>query len=528
VPEQPPKPDRPFHGLTENFDPAPERDGDLTRRQHLGMLLGALGGAAAGQNAPVTDGEPVAHAATHGNLWPYDTAIPGSVSAPVLEQAQDTTGTTPNITIQTAAAKTGSGNPGGNITFVCGAGDGLTLPYPWPPVSGQPYQGFYFTTNTAINGSSTFGLGRLNYIGGGVVNLCLGLGDNGVGGGVAGVEIGCYSELSIATEGGEVNCHAIRTPPGLDANWVLQPCTHDATNEAGWILTVPILHPTSGDASCVQVLAVESGSFGTGTLRYYDAQLGGVRRFSVIEQSGYASLAFYDANGYTANEASFIAIPFGTGDGTDQGILVQRNNGNTADLEIITREVGELYFGSYSESNRYHTLDTTLFEAYAKGGSGFQFSNPYGTIGAFRSDSQRTIVQGEPDGGRDGCIAQIYSANTTSTLAEQTVAVVPLLPGVNHIHWVLTAWDTTGTDFASFEIATCYYANGTTVITTPSVAPTVTDTGHTAGAGTSIYPTLVPTASGGGTYVVVKVSPWTCDSVHWVLRAVSVVNTGLF
>jgi hypothetical protein len=348
-----------------------------------------------------------------------------------------------------------------------------------------------------------------------------------VGDGVAGVEISAYSELSIATEGGLVNCYAIGS--GLYSNWFLKPLVDDTTNEAGWALTVQIRHPTSGDASCVQVLAEQSDTFGTGTLRYYDAQLDGVRRFSVIEQSGYASLAFYDANGYTANEASFIAIPFGTGDGTDQGILVQRNNGNTADLEIITRQISELYFGSYSECNRYHTLDTTLFEAYAKGGRGFQFSNPYsGTIGAFRSDSSKTIVQGEPDVGRDGCIAQIYSANTTSTRAEQTVAVVPLLPGVNQIHWVLTAWDTTGTDFASFEITTCYYANGTTLITSPSAAPKVTDTGHTEGAGTSIRPTLVPTASGDGTYVVVNVSPWTCDSVHWVLRAVSVVNTGLF
>jgi hypothetical protein len=455
------------------------------------------------------------------SFWPYNVPIPGSVAAPVLEQAQDTTGTTPNITFQTAAAKTGSGNPGGNAYFVGGAGDGLTLPYP------TSNQGFNYLLNTSVSGSSSYYLGRLFYNGAGVVGLQLGGGANGVGSGVAGVEISCYSELSLATEGGLVNCVAVAGPN--QSNWYLKPCLTDATNEAGLAITIDFSHPTSGDVSCVQVLAVDVGSFGTGTLRYYDAELGGVRRFSFNEQGGFASLAFYDTSGNTANEQSFIALPFGPTTGSsDVGIMVQRNPTNTGDLEIISRQnaTRELFFGSYSEINRLHTLNQTAFEALTTGALGFQFSNPNNVIGAFRSDTHATIVHGAPDGGHSGCIAQLYHALTASTAAAQQVALVPLQAGVNQIHWVLTAWDTTGTNFASFEIVTCYYANGTTTVTSPSAAATITDTGHTAGAGTSIAVTLVPGASGGVTNVAVNVTPWTGNSISWTLRAVTVVNPG--
>ena len=350
--------------------------------------------------------------------WPYNTTIPGSIAAPVLSQAQDTTGTTPDITFQTAAAKTGSGNAGGSAHFVGGAGDGL---------SGFPSatQGFHFTLNTAVNGSTAYELAYLKYGGAGVAILTLGGGQNGVGGGVAAVEISCYSELSIATEGGVINMFAINDPFNLNAGYFLQPCVTDGTNEAGFALTVDIHHPTSGDASCFQALAVESGSFGTGTLRYYDAQLGGVRRFSVIEQNGYAAVACYD------------------------------HAGNR----------------SYQEAD--------------------------------------------------------YVATTTATTAGQTIALVPLPAGVNQVHWTLTAWDTTGTNFATFEIVTAYLANGTTTITSPSAAATITDTGHTAGAGTSIAVTLVPTVSGGETNLAVNVTPWTTNSVHWALHVVSPINTGV-
>lgn len=353
-------------------------------------------------------------------LWPYGSAIPGSIAAPVLSQAQDTTGTTPSITIQSAAAKTGSGNNGGNVVFIGGEGDGLSGGYP------SAQQGFYYSLNSTgsplVNYGGDFALSRLFYNGGGVVCLNLGGGSNGVGGGIAGVEISCYSELSLATEGGLVNCQAVNGT--YISSWFLKPCLNDTTNEAGWALTVDILHPTSGDASCVQVLAVESGAFGTGTLRYYDAQLGGVRRFSVIEQNSYAALAFYD------------------------------HAGNR----------------SYQEAD--------------------------------------------------------YVATTAATTAGQTIALVPLPAGVNQVHWTLTAWDTTGTNFATFEIVTAYLANGTTTITSPSAAATITDTGHTAGAGTSIAVTLVPTVSGGKTNLAVNVTPWTTNSVHWALHVVSPINTG--
>ena len=460
-------------------------------------------------------------------FWPYNTTIPGSIAAPVLSQAQDTTGTTPSITIQSAAAKTGSGNNGGNVVFIGGEGDGLSGGYP------SSQQGFYYSLNTTGSPLPTYGgdfaLARLFYSAGGAVIYTLGGGMNGVGAGVAGVEISCYSELSIATEGGLINFAAINDPHNLDATLFMQPCVNDGTNEAGFAFTVNILHPTSGDASCVQVLAVESGAFGTGTLRYYDAQLGGVRRFSFNEQAGYASLAFYDTSGQTANEQSFISVPYGPTSGTpDIGIVVQRNSANTGDLEIITRQTGELYFGSYSENNRYHALNQVDFELFNTG-LGFNFSNPVsGTIAAFRSDTQKTIVHGSPDLGKDGCIAQFYFANTTSTSAGQQIALVQLWAGVNQIHWVLTAQDTTGTNFASFEITTCYNSNGTSVITNPSAAATVTDTGHSTGAGTSIAPTLVPTVTGGVTYLSVTVTPWTTNQIHWSLRAVTVVNTGTF
>lgn len=350
-----------------------------------------------------------------GGLWPYGSAIPGSIAAPVLSQAQDTTGTTPNITVQSAAAKTGSGNIGGNITFVGGAGDGLTLPYP------GFYQGFYFDLNTTINGSSIYGLGGFRYIGGGVVNLILGTGDNGVGGGVAAVELGCYSELSIATEGRIINLQAVHDATGLTAGVFLFAADTDGADEAGFSVTVPIQHPTGGSGTVIQALAVQSGSLGaSATIRYYDAQLGGVRRYSVIEQNGYAALAFYDHAG-----------------------------------------------------NRSYQ-DTT------------------------------------------------YSATTSSSAAGQTIATVPLPPGVNQCHWILSAWDTTGTNFASFEIVGCYYSNGTSSITSPSAGPSVTDTGHTSGAGTGISVTLVPT----GASIAVNVTPWTSNSVHWSVRAVTAINTG--
>lgn len=356
-----------------------------------------------------------------GGLWPYGSAIPGSVTAPVLSQAQDTTGTTPNITIQSAAAKTGSGNDGGTITFVSGAGDGLTPPFPWAPVSGQPYQGFYYTINTSVSGSTFYDLARLTYIGGGVVNLTLGGGANAVGEGVAGVEIGCYSELSIATEGRIINFQAVHDATGLTAGVFLFAADTDGADEAGFSVTVPIQHPTGGSGTVIQALAVQSGSLGaSATIRYYDAQLGGVRRFSVIEQNGYAALAFYDHAG-----------------------------------------------------NRSYQ-DTT------------------------------------------------YSATTSSSAAGQTIATVPLPPGVNQCHWILSAWDTTGTNFASFEIVGCYYSNGTSSITSPSAGPSVTDTGHTSGAGTGISVTLVPT----GASIAVNVTPWTSNSVHWSVRAVTAINTG--
>jgi hypothetical protein len=130
-----------------------------------------------------------------GNFWPYNAQIPASVVAPALDQAQALSGPGSVVRMRSQAAAVGSGDSGGDASFILGSDDG---------VPGNPRL-LWFGLETAVGGfepsTNYINIAILKYLPGGVANILLGGGNNGVGGGLAGAEISAFTQLSIATEG---------------------------------------------------------------------------------------------------------------------------------------------------------------------------------------------------------------------------------------------------------------------------------------------------------------------------------------
>ena len=195
--------------------------------------------------------------------------------APGMRQAQSTTGAGTVFRIISQQAKTGSTTEGGDMSFILGCDD--------PPAEYPALDSFFwFGRQTALDGhegtTDYFNFATLAGNVGGVVIFNLGRGTNGVGGGLAGCEISSFSELSMAVENG-VSINNIIAGTGPTSTF-LNITDHDTTDEAAWSLAYFANHATSGDVAGIQILYTQT-AIGSGTPRFIDFQVAGVRQFSI-------------------------------------------------------------------------------------------------------------------------------------------------------------------------------------------------------------------------------------------------------
>lgn len=364
------------------------------------------------------------------------------------------------ITMRAQAAATGSNDNGGDVIFTAGADDG----------SATFQGGFIFGKETVLGGTppatNYFGLADLFAGVGGVVHLELGPGANGTGSGVAGVEISCFSELNIATE----NNSPINILPNNGAG---------AFAEFAFTCDVPTSLP---------------------------------------------ALSFFDVDHATAATLGLIRMPYGTGQAGSITMLANVASDGTTNLPVLSRFLGELWFGSFAEENRYHTDTQTLFEVFRANGLGFQFQGPFGQMFAVRPTMQKTLSYGGGDNGRDGYVTTLYDVDSTVIAAGAVIATIALQPGLNQLTVSVEAWDTVANDFATFNMSLSYLLVGG-VVTPPTAAATATDTGHTAAAAAVAASAAFAVS---GTNIEVTVTTWTANPTHWVTKCVQNMNANLF
>ena len=386
--------------------------------------------------------------------------VPAAVASPEFNQTQATSGAGQTMRMRSQAAATGSNAVGGNLSFIVGNSDGTAA-------SGT-VRGIWLGEETAVGGveptTNYFGYGLLKHLPGGVVNLELGLGGNGVGGGVAGVEISAPGSLiSIATE-------------GANSPIQLQP----ASSFGGQSLISFAQNPADGQA----VLALTSQSD-------------------------------------TPAASGIIRIGW-AGSTTLQPIFEQRNFANTSDLDIISRNANELYFGSYSEDNRYHALSRVQFEIFNSAGQGWTYSGPNGRPFIIGTDAAQTTSFGG-DVGKDGRVISKYSGNTSSTSTTNVVSGgITIRVGVSKLSVTLVGVDQATGEFATFDLKGTF-KNTAGTITAATAIPAAVDTGHST-SGTGVSPSLSVSTN----QIIVSVTPWSTNVIHWSVIVDAALNTGTF
>jgi hypothetical protein len=401
-----------------------------------------------------------------GNFWPYDAPIPASVVNPQLRQAQALVGPGGPTWIRTQAAATGSGAVGGDLNYVLGKPENLSAT--------QGFGWFFENVIDSVTRSDLFGMMALRQNAGGVTILGLGLGTDGNGAGVAAAEISAPAELNIATElgaGGQSPIH-------------LQP----------------------------------AGLFGSGQSFFEFSQAADGTPYVILSESPADPGA----------SLGVLRFAWDTSSGPDNGLLVQRNNGDTQDFEIAARQFGELIFGNLFEGNRYHARDRVLFEIFLGTGLGWNYAGPTGVTFNIGTDGNKTIRQGG-DAGKDARGEQLYAADLVGSVANQDIATIdmttlgndPLPDHVEQLRVHVVGVDQVTGEWATFDMVSGFrLAAG--VVTGATVAATPSDTGHSAAG----IPTVPLSFDIVGTTVLVQVGPFALTASHWTINSERIINSG--
>jgi hypothetical protein len=325
---------------------------------------------------------------------------------------------------------------------------------------------FWWGVATAIDGTEPltnyFGLAVLkDSVSGGVPIWTLGTGTDGVGAGVVAVEFSAFAPLSIATE----------------------------------------------NNSDIELLPIVSGQRS---------------RFVFITDSGAAAFSIYDTDLATTAQSGFIRVPNGIGTGSTQPILVQRNGSNTGDLTIISRSLGGLFLGSFTENlgiNAHDAVGITI--AGAASGAGLILQSLFGTVIEFRIDADKRLIHGTP--GNDHDELPLTSADTTATSPNAVIGDITLLDNaVSQVSVRVVGFDTVTGEFTTLEM-TSGFSKVAGTITAPVTPAIPVDTGSSVLAtGTNLNFAI----SGGD--LEVRVTPWAATDIHWFVSWSNTVNAKVF
>ncbi len=412
--------------------------------------------------------------AADGTATVHGANVPATASLADFGQLQSTSAGNGVIArLRSQAAKTGSNGIGGGVSLLAGKLDGSSWTLS-PRITFGEALALDPTTVNESTFTNFFEYAAFGRSSSGVVGIGFGGGSTGTGGGVISVELSCFSPLSIATE---------------------------------------------------------AGGNGNGTIQISPASLGGGTSRATWNfqawQDGSAQLQVQSAAGQNAANGIF-AIDW-SGSSTYQALWSQRDSGNANDLPIAARWTGQLVLGSFAENPAHWGQSGQTFRALQTG-TGFQFQNQSPSAAGTQalltiaSDNHASLVQGDTLAGTsDAVIQQIYTANTTSTTASQTIATIPLRGGTNaadYVNLVIIGRCPSTGDMASFERRALYTNNGGTITLVGSAASIGNDP-HTAGAGAAINPLLTIS----GSNLLVQVTPWTATATHWTVYPDQFVNS---
>lgn len=416
------------------------------------------------------------------DLWPYDVPIPASVAAPILAQAQAIAAGVHSTRLMTQSAFVGSAEPGGDLSLVNGKPDGNVSTNVWIGVSTVADTTLCLPPSVNFNGWGKF----LFNLAGGVPIFTLGLGTNSRGAGIAGNEISSFGLMNLATE---------------------QVGSSDAT-----ITFAPIINATRG---VVQVTS--DGTLGLGELVFFDTDLA------------------------TSALTGLIRLPWGSSStGPGLKLLVQRDAANTVDIPIIARGSGLLEFGNNTDNPLILGSQQLAFLLNVGGGAGVGWnfiavSRHFG----INTDPQHTIAQGGNAGlplgsGRDTFVSQMYAGNSTST-ASQALLTTPILaagstagvPSVTYYQCTLTAVDQVTHQWTSCElkIGVMGLAGVVSLAAGVQLGPLNVQESNL-----GLMATLSPTFTVSGTNLNLQLNgtPWSTNTIHYMLRAAETINEGGF
>lgn len=408
------------------------------------------------------------------DFWPFDRTIPASVVHPILAQAKAVAGPGQPQERRSQAAAAGSGGVGGIITDTLGKSDAGNSQVQWY-VEGVADGGY-------LSPGSFGGAKLLIAPGAGVSIFTMGLGTNAVGAGVAGNEISAFGLINIATE----------TVTG-QAPISIQPAS------------------TFGGQSF--------WSFGQDNVTGLPYLSSGTGPGDPVATEGNFRLGWDNST-------------------TSQGLFVQRDAGNTNDLELLSRHFNEFYLQNFFENWRLHAAGLVLVELFNDNAGGVFTQGPFGLTQAVTVDSTKTVRQGA-NTNEDGFIRQMAGTDKTGT-AQQIIASIdlskagsatsagsPALAGlVVGVLVRIVGVDTVTGEWAIYELKQGFAFTPTSV-TAGVVGPTLTIVDHSAGGVATVAPTFV--IAGGGTAIInVEVGPFAATNSHWTTQIERVVNTGTF
>lgn len=384
-------------------------------------------------------------------------------------------GQPPSTIVAGQNAQTGSGNAGGPVVLAAGQKDGAGASTIVPIIFGIATGPL---SNANIFNGNFFALGQFGETAGGVAVMGMCGGTNGLGAGCTAAEIAAEGPISIATEA-----------------------------------------PTVGIGTPIS-FAPKNG-------------FQGIQSQTFVFSSAGDNLPYWTFNGgaatasFLAAKSGILAMPWGDSN-ENQQILTQSNATNTEDLPVISRVSNVLTFGSGTENDAFASASTATCSIANATGNGLVVSSPLNVpaSASFNVDTHSTWVEGNVWPCVNDCwAAQLYTADTTATTANQTIATIPITSGsqaVTQLHAKLEAREVSTGDFATFTEDWSYVNNSGTIAAPTGSQPTWTDNGHSTGAGTSIAPAF----SVSGANILVKVTPWTTSAVHWRLRIEHDVDMG--
>jgi hypothetical protein len=414
-------------------------------------------------------------AITDTNLWTWDAPIPAAAAPPELAQTQAVAGAGKTLTIRTQAAAAGSGLLGGSMDLVLGKDDAAAV-----------NKSFFFGFEEVVAGA-TFEMARLVAVGTGTQTtiLTLGGGTDEAGANGGSTEVAALGTLNIATE---------------------------AATGFGPNAQIAIL-PTQGFV----------GGFGGHSFF----------GFQQNAADGTPILILSSGPSDPAPASGVLRFAFDTAGSAGYPLLVMRNSGNTADLPMVQRVFGELYFGDYAESNRYHAKSSVLFEILDGLGDGFVFTTTGGKPFQVHTDLNKTVAfaaAGIPFGiaaSTDGVLSQQIKPelDTTSTAANQVIGIItPTDNATTTVTVKLIARSPTAPDWLSQELVATYNKVAG-VLTASGDGPFLTSRGKSA---TPTYAGVNLNLAISGGALNVQVTPWTANTTHWSMRVELEQNTGAF